>query len=152
MKSLIALLSLVVVFSSCTFHEPAINGVDDVQFHNFDGKSASFNVKVRVQNDNGFGIKVKPSTLDVYLGDDKMGKIHLDKKVKAKRKQETVIDAPFTATFEDGALFKMMKHINGDELNVRLKGKVKAGVWFIGKKIDVDESKSIDKSMLKLPM
>ena len=77
-------------------------------------------------NGNWFGVKIKPSMLDLYVEDQFIGKVHLDKKVKMKSKRETDLSAPFTAQLEDGAMLKLLKHATKSEINVRLKGKVKA--------------------------
>ena len=92
---------------------------------------------------------MKPSNLDLYLNDDFLGTVRLDKKVKLKRKSETAIDAHLTATLENGAMGKAMRSALGGGLNVRLKGRVKAGVFIFSKKIDFDETKKIDASELR---
>ena len=78
-----------------------------------------------------------------------MGEIHLDKKIKFKKKQTTTVNAPFTATIAEGAMFRAMTLLNKSKIELRLTGKVKAGVWFVSKKIEVDERKTFDPSILK---
>jgi hypothetical protein len=87
--------------------------------------------------------------LDVFIEGEYMGKIHLDKKIKMKGKRETLIEAPFTATLNDGALFKLLKFANKERIQVRLAGNVKAGIWIIGKNIEVDQTRSINGARLK---
>ena len=67
-----------------------------------------------------------------------------------KSKRETDLSAPFTAQLEDGAMLKLLKHATKSEINVRLKGKVKAGVFIFSKKFDVNETTTIDGSNLRL--
>jgi len=152
MIKLIALLSFFLVLGSCTFYEPEIAGVDDVKLENFEGREAEFNITARIKNDNNFAIKVKPSTLDVYVGNQYIGDIHLDKKVKLKKNQVTTIEAPFTATIAEGALFKVMALLSQSSVDLQLKGKVKASVFIISKKVDVNERKTIDLSSLGIGM
>ena len=78
-----------------------------------------------------------------------MGKVHLDEKIKMKGKRETLIEAPFTATLNKGALFKLLKFANKDRIQVRLVGNVKVGIWIIGKNIEVNETRSINGARLK---
>ena len=54
-----------------------------------------------IYNENGFALKVKPSTLDLYIEDQYMGKVHLDKKVRMKRKSITRVAAPLTLTLAE---------------------------------------------------
>ncbi|MDX2359161.1 MAG: LEA type 2 family protein [Crocinitomicaceae bacterium] len=150
MIKITALLSFLLILASCTFVEPEILGMDNIALDNFEGRVAEFNVTARIKNDNGYAIKVKPSTLDVYVGDQYMGNIHLDKKIKLKKNQVTTIEAPFTATIADGALFKVMTLLSKPSIQIRLTGKVKASVFIITKKVDVDEKRTIDTSSLKL--
>jgi LEA14-like dessication related protein len=135
--------------SSCTFYEPEYRGGESIRFGQLNGRDVKFNAGAKVYNENGFAIKIKPCTLDLYIEGEYMGKVHLDEKFKMKSKCETTIDAPFTATLEKGALFRAMKFANKEEVQVRLSGKVKAGVWIFGKKIDVNETRTISGSNLK---
>ena len=76
--------------------------------------------------------------------------ITLNKKVKLKKRKETPIDANLTATLNDGALMKMMGYAAKGEVEVRLKGKAKGGVFIFSKKIDIDETKKISTSGMKM--
>ena len=134
---------------SCTFYEPEFKGGETIKFQELNGREIKFTAGGNILNENGFAIKVKPSDLDAYIEGDYIGKVHLDQKIKMKRKQEAFIDAPFTATLAQGALLKAMKYANKDKIQIRLKGKVKVGVWFIGKNIDVNETRTIDGANLK---
>ena len=150
LKSLssIVILSLTLL-TSCTFYEPEFKGGEKIKFQELEGRVIKFTAGGNILNENKFAIKVKPSDLDAYIEGDYIGKVHLDKKIKMKRNQEAFIDAPFTATLEKGALFKAMKYAGRSEIQVRLKGKVRVGVWFIGKKIEVNETRTINGANLK---
>ena len=102
----IALLCLTLILSACTFLEPQYKGGEKFKFDKLEGKSLKFTVGAKILNPNKYTIKIKPSDLDVYIEDDFMGVIHLDKTLKLKKKPELFVDAPFTATLNDGALFK----------------------------------------------
>ena len=75
---------------------------------------------------------------------------HLEKTLKLKKKQELFVDAPFTATLNDGALFKLLKFVTKGKLQLTFKGKVKGGVFIFSKKFDVNETTTIDGSNLRL--
>lgn len=143
MNKILAVVVCIFVLASCTFYEPEFRGMESIKVEPINGKDIKLEVGAKVYNENGFAIKVKPSTLDVYVEDQYLGKIHLDKKFKMKAKQETSIVAPLTATLAEGAMFRAMSVLNKNKIKVRLSGKVKAGVWFISK-LDVNETKTLD--------
>lgn len=151
MKGLIFLLATLFLLGSCTFYEPEFRGGESLNIEEIDGKDIHLRAGGKVYNPNGYAIKVKPSTLDVYVNDEYLGKVHLDQKLKMKAKQETLLEAPLTATLTDGAMFKLMRLAGSENITVRMSGKVKAAVWFISKKVDVNESRSLNGLNLKLP-
>lgn len=150
MRKCFPLFIIVLSMTSCTFYEPEYRGGESFHLEQLKGRDINFTAGAKVYNKNGFAIKVKPSTLDVYIEGDYMGKVHLNEKVKIKGKQESMIEAPFTATLSEGALFKALRFANKDEVQVRLSGKVKAGVCFFGKYFDVNETRTVNGSLLKL--
>ena len=149
MRKLIQGFSFVLLVSSCAVTAPEIRGGESFNIEQIEGNKVNLNVGANIYNGNWFGIRVKPSNLDLFLNDDFLGTVRLDKKVKLKRKSETAIDANLTATLENGAMGKAMRSALGGGLNVRLKGRVKAGVFIFSKKIDFDETKKMDASELR---
>lgn len=149
MRKLIQGFSFVLLVSSCAVTAPEIRGGESFNIEQIEGNKVNLNVGANIYNGNWFGIRVKPSNLDLFLNDDFLGTVRLDKKVKLKRKSETAIDANLTAILENGAIGKAMRSALGGGLNVRMKGRVKAGVFIFSKKIDFDETKKIDASKLR---
>jgi len=149
MRKLIQGFSFVLLVSSCAVTAPEIRGGESFNIEKIEGNKVNLNVGANIYNGNWFGIRVKPSNLELFLNDDFLGTVRLDKKVKLKRKSETAIDANLTATLENGAMGKAMRSALGGGLNVRMKGRVKAGVFIFSKKIDFDETKKIDASELR---
>ena len=150
MKNILQLSVIIFFLASCAFHTPEFRGDENFKLEKIDGKTIQFNAGAKVYNGNWFGVKIKPSMLDLYVEDQFIGKVHLDKKVKMKSKRETDLSAPFTAQLEDGAMLKLLKHATKSEINVRLRGKVKAGVFIFSKKFEMDETKTIPGNVLKL--
>lgn len=149
MIRVLALLCLSIIISSCTFIEPQYKGGEKFKLNELEGKSLKFNVGAKIYNPNNYTIKIKPSDLNVYFDDTHMGVIHLNKTIKLKKKQELFVDAPFTATLVDGTLFKILKFALRGKIQLKLKGKVKAGVFIFSKKFDIEEKTTIDGSSLK---
>lgn len=144
----IGLISFLV--GSCTFYEPEFRSGEGLKFDQVNGRNIKFTAGAKVYNANFCAVKVKPSTLDVFIEGEHLGKIHLDEKIKMKGKRETLIEAPFTATLNEGAMFQLLRFANKDQIQVRLAGKVKAGIWIIGKRIEVNETRTINGARLKL--
>jgi LEA14-like dessication related protein len=142
MKFLIAVFALF-VFNACTFYEPEYKGGEQLQLGSIDGRNIHFTAGAKVWNPNGFAIKVRPSEMDVYVGEDYIGKVRMEERVKMKRKRETYIESPFTVTLENGAMFRLMKYANKKEIQVRLTGTVKGAVWFVGKKMEINETMNL---------
>jgi len=72
-----------------------------------------------------------------------MGTVFLDKKIKFQRKSEGENSIPLRATLEKGALLQLMQYSMADKLQLNIKGKVKAGVFFFSKTFPIDYKRSI---------
>jgi hypothetical protein len=70
--------------------------------------------------------------------------VHLEKKVKMRAKKETMLVAPFVAELEANALMKAMGIAAKGDVQVRLKGKIKGGVFIFSKKIEFDETRTMN--------
>lgn len=136
-------LILLLLLSSCAVEAPEFIGSDGFKMDKMDGKEILFTAGVKVNNPNWFGIKIKRSAVDVYIEEQLMGKVQLEKKVKMKAKRESTLTLPLKAVLEDGALITMMRYASKENVNVRIKGKVKGGVWIFSKKIEIDEKRQI---------
>ncbi len=144
MKKLISIIVLAFIVTSCTFYEPEMRGGENFNLEKLDGNTVKFTAEASVYNGNWFAIKVKPSKLDLYIDGDYMGKVHLEKKVKMKSKRETFLVAPFTAELENNALRTALNLAGKGDVKVRLKGKIKGGVFIFSKKLDFDETRTMN--------
>lgn len=146
MRNLSILFALTILFSSCAcfeFSEPEMRGGEKINVSKVNGKKIEFTAEAKIFNPNCFTLKVKPSMMDLYVEGEYMGKVKLNEKVKLKKKKESQVEATFTAELSDGALMKAMKFATKKEVKVRLKGKVKGGVFIFSKKFEMDETKTI---------
>lgn len=153
MIKLIQLLSLLLLLNACaSLQEPEFRSSEGFKLEKMEGKEIRFSVGAKVYNPNWFGIKIKPSNVEVYVDGQLMGVVHLEKKVKMKAKRESTLNLQLLATLEDGAWITMMKNANRENVEVRIKGKVKGGVFIFSKKIEIDETKTVSGKDLKLGM
>jgi hypothetical protein len=54
------------------------------------------------------------------------------------------------AELEDGAMITAMRYSNKDNVSVRIKGKVKGGVFIFSKKMDIDETRNVSGKNLRM--
>jgi LEA14-like dessication related protein len=146
----LSLLALLLCSSCLQFEELDFNGLDGIKFVKFEGKRLVLDIGVKINNPNSFAITVKPSTLDILVDEQLLGKGTLTKKVKLQKKMDSTYRFPVQVDFEDGATLKLFKYALRKNVAVRIKGKVKGSVCGIGKKTMVDEVKEIDGSVFKL--
>jgi LEA14-like dessication related protein len=144
MKKFLFILTAVVLLTGCaTFQEPEFRGSEGVKMEKMDGQEISLSAGVKVYNPNWYALKIKPSTVEVYLEDQLMGTVKLTKKVKMKAKQESSLSLSLFATLEDGAMFTALRYAKKDQVKLRIKGKVKGGIFFLSKKVEIDETKTV---------
>ncbi|PWL24499.1 MAG: hypothetical protein DCO96_13545 [Fluviicola sp. XM-24bin1] len=151
--SLTVALTLLISLSSCgclDFNTPEMRGGEDFSINKVDGNKIDLNVKANIYNDNCFSVKIKPSDLELYVEGDQIGTVRLNKKVKLKKRKETAVDADLTATLDDGVLMKLMGYAAKGQVEVRLKGKAKGGVFIFSKKIEIDETKTVSTAGMKM--
>jgi LEA14-like dessication related protein len=142
--------SLLVLISSCSsFKEPIIKGSDDFKLTQFEGKKISFSLALAIENNNWYALKIKPSNVDLYLEDKLIGKLHLLEKVTIPAKKTSEVVVPARIDLADGALFSLFKLVAKSEVNLRLTGKVKGGVFVVYKNFSVDEKWKVPTSLLK---
>ncbi len=135
--------------TSCTFYSPDLQQVNRFDVEEIKDGKVKLIFDADVLNENAFSLKIKKSILSVYVEDEFIGYLNLDKKIKLKRKRVTHVSAPMTLTLTKGMLLKLMKILGKEEANIRLKGDLKGGIFFLSKKISVDERKKIKVPKLK---
>lgn len=134
-------LSLVTLFlGSCKLNQVQFKGVKGYEFVTASTESVSMKIAFEVKNPSGFNIKVKPANLDLYLDNKLVGDLKIDEKVKIKKRSEGVYEMPVTAFFDKGLpLSTIMK----GRVTAKIDGKIKAKVFLIGKKFEVNETMPI---------
>lgn len=139
------ILTLLVGFiSSCAVYEDLeFERMDGFKLDGIKGRDINMTVGVVVTNPNWYAIKLLPSTVKVFLEGQLIGEVHLNKKVKIRRKQENTLSVPLNATLEEGAMFTMIRYSTKDTISLRMAGDVRAGVLFVSKKMPVDENRKI---------
>ena len=126
--------------SSCKLSEVQFKGVKNYEFVTASVESISMKIAFAVDNPSAFNIKLKPAHLDLYLDDKLVGDLKIDEKMKIKKRSDGVYEMPVTAFFENGLpLSTIMK----GRVTAKIDGKIKAKVFLISKKFEVNESMPI---------
>lgn len=137
------------VLSCAPYKDIQFKGTENFKVGKLDGKKLSFQFDAKLLNDNVYTVKIKPCDLDVYMEEVFIGVVHLNEKIKIKRKSERAVTVPLTIELGPGALFKLTTLKLKKTVSLRVKGTVKGGVWFFGKKEQIDEVREISTENLK---
>lgn len=144
----ILLLAMPLIFlQGCFDYEDVeFKGVKNVSLIDRTENNLKLQVDVLVDNPNKFNIKVKKSTLDIYLNDKYVGKTTLDDKIVLKKRTEAVYGVVLNADTKSimkaamGSLGGILK----GSVDIRLKGKVKGSVYGISKSVEVDMTEKVN--------
>lgn len=143
---LLLAIPLVLLQGCFEYEDVDFKGVKNVSLVERTDKNLKIQVDVLVNNPNTFNIKVKKSTLDIYLNDKYVGKTTLDDKIVLKKQTEDVY-AVVLNTDAKSILKAAMGSIGGllkGTANIRLKGKVKGSVYGISKSVEVDMTEQVN--------
>ena len=149
-KLFFAILTILITGSCNNFKDLEFKGMDGFKVEKMEKRNISLKIGVKIYNPNSFSLKIKPSTVDVFVNDELIGKAFLDEKVKIIRKKEDTYFAKVHIDLEDGVLMKFFKYALKDKVQIRIKGKIKGSVLGITQKTEIDQYKEINGSIFKL--
>jgi hypothetical protein len=143
---------LTILLTSCASFE------DPIEFVSYDGSNleklnmdeAALRIQSTVHNNTGLPIKIKPSTLEVYVDGKKWGDLYMDEKIRLKSRKDNELNTLFHLAFEDGIMAKLLVYRFKESAQLQLKGKVKTGILLIPIKIPVNYTKTISPKNLNL--
>lgn len=150
MKTLSFLLFLF-LFSSCaTFEDPVEVVSYDMKMENLNLDEAALRFNTTIHNNTWTPIKIRPSTLELYVDGEKLGDVYLDEKIRLKSNKDNEVNALVHVKFADGILGKLIRYRFKETAQLELRGKVKTGLLFVPLKIPVNYSKVISPKNLNL--
>jgi LEA14-like dessication related protein len=150
MKTLSFLLFLF-LFSSCaTFEDPVEVVSYDMKMENLNLDEAALRFNTTIHNNTWTPIKIKPSTLELYVDGEKLGDVYLDEKIRLKSNKDNEVNTLVYVKFADGILGKLIRYRFKETAQLELRGKVKTGLLFVPIKIPVNYSKVISPKNLNL--
>jgi hypothetical protein len=157
MKKGLLFLAWLLILSACSIYkEPEFKELSGYKLTKIVGNEIRFNVEGIVSNPNWYALKMKKSSLDIFIENKKLGVLVLEEKLKIKSKRDNNISVPITLIMEPGSMVKMMGWALRDSISIEIKGPLKAGVFFIYHKFPVQftqsiSSKNIIKNLFKSP-
>lgn len=104
-------------------------------------------IDVLLNNPNNYNIKVKKSTMDIYINNKYVGKTHLDDKIILKKKTEEIYGVVLRVNPKDilkAAMGSLGGIMQGKHVAVRLKGDVKGSVYGISRTVKVDVEEQVN--------
>lgn len=151
MKKLVLLFACLFLLTSCLdFEEVRFLGVDNVKLPKYQEKEMVFDLSLKIDNPNNYKIKIKPSSLDVSVGGTRIGVVHLDDKVVLLKKQEGIYATRLKLKLDDGVMKTLLKLTLAKDISIRFQGKIKGSVMGFSRKVEIDETKTLDPAILKL--
>jgi LEA14-like dessication related protein len=150
MKTL-SFLFLLFFFSSCaTFEDPIELVSNTMKMENLNLNEAALRFNTTIHNNTWTPIKIKPSTLELFVDGEKLGDLYIDEKIRLKSKKDTDVNTLVYVKFADGILGKLIRYRFKDTAQLEVRGKVKTGLLFVPVKIPVNYTKTIFPKTLNL--
>lgn len=147
------LLSAIVLLSSCKIQDVDFVAVNDYNINRSNDNQVRLKLNVKLNNPNSFNIKVKKAKLSLDINGNDGGEIKLANNVTIEKNKEGDYDFIL-----GGDPKQIGKAIAAASINIALSGKatitvkgwVKGKAFGLGKKIEINEKKSISLKDLNL--
>ena len=151
MKTLSFLFLFCLIASCASFEDPVeVISYDGSKLENLSMEEAAIRVVGTVHNNTWLPIKIKPSTLEVYVDGKKWGDLYSDEKIRLKSNKNNELNTLVHVKFEDGLMAKLFIYRFKESAQLQLRGKVKTGLLFIPIKLPVNYTKTISPKNLNL--
>ena len=148
LKSFLILIVVAIILTGCfSYKDLNFDGVENFKMGKIQEGSIDFGFDVKLENPNKYNIKIKPTDLQVFLGDNELGMARLDKKLVIKKNSKASYPVVINAKLLQAAgagFSSVMELATKKSADVRIVGPVKGSVYGITRKMEVDETRSID--------
>jgi len=137
---LITLFSIFFLTSCFDYEDVEFKGVQNFGLEGRLGGNITVRIDLNVNNPNNYNIKIKKSSLDVFVNGSKVGKTKIKNDIVLKKNREDVY--PLYLTFSEkelkGSALSSIGSLLTGSMKVRIKGDIKAKVYGVGKKFPID--------------
>lgn len=143
-RILILICSAILLNSCKEFKEVQVTGVKSFRLTKVSGNGIEGEVILGIKNPNAYGFSIYPSEFDVTYSGMKMGKARLYKKVHIDANTEKPYVFKLKTNLQDLNLMDVMGLVSGGKLGkIEVKGTLKAGKFYLKKRIPVDFSEKV---------
>lgn len=147
-KTSLYLFLLVFITSCAAYKDVELIGVNNYALGDLAKETVDLTVKMEVNNPNGYNIRIKKTTLDLFLEGKEVGKAKMQGDIVLKKKTQQEYEFTIRANYKElsGAILKSIGSLFGkNEITLGLKGKVKAKAFgIVGKKFDLDVKEKVN--------
>ena len=146
---------LISLLSCNAYKEVEMLGVQNYDLDNITNENVDLAITVKINNPNTYNIKIKKSTLDLYIENNKVGKAQMKEDIVLKKETNAEYTFIVTADYKElssGVLKAAPNAIFKSSIKLGAKGKVKAKAFgIVGKKFDLDLEDNINmKELMKM--
>ncbi len=133
------------LFNSCKeFKDVEVTGVKSFRLTKISGDGIEGEVIIGIKNPNTFGFLIYPSEFDITYSGMKMGKARLFKKVRIEANSEKPYVFKLKTDLKDLNLIEVLGMVSGGKMGkIEVKGTLKAGKFYIKRRVPVDFSEKI---------
>ncbi len=128
-------------FTSCLDYEDVeFKGVQNFGIEDRSAGNITVRIELKVNNPNNYNIKIKKSSLDVFVNGAEVGKTKMKNNIVLKKNHQDVYPLYLTLSEKElkrSALSSIGSFLKGS-MKVRIKGDIKAKVYGVGKKFPID--------------
>ena len=141
----IALIQLFLL-SACSYEDVEISDIRNFRIEKMQESRMHLAFEVKVDNPNGYSLKVSGSDLDIELNSVPFGKLLLDNPLKVPANHNGYVSVN-TSVSTKGAAGKLVAvtlgALMGHTLDVRLYGTVRGGTGVFSRKFEVDHHEKV---------
>lgn len=154
MKKWMFLMPILVLFlASCSeIRDVEFQGMENFQVKKSGNEKITIMMDAKLYNPNSFNIKIKPSTIDIFVGTNNLGKAKIVNVTKLKKLEKGNYPIEIETSIGEvlgGGLGGLLGAFTKQKIDLRMKGDLRVGAFGLSTTVPVDHTESIDLSGLK---
>ena len=141
MRKYLVLLLTGLLLASCSYEEVEVTEVKELEFTEFKNNSIKLKGLVKVNNPNTYPVKIKAVDAEIFVNGSRTGKVKLVNTIKIPSHFNDFVDIEIDTNIEGGSLNILPIALGAalsKQLEVRVRGDMKASTFIFGRKIEFD--------------
>lgn len=146
MRNALLLLSIPLLLTACGYEEVRLEAIEEVEVREFNAQGIALVAQVRVNNPNGYKLKVRDPEVDLYLNGTRVGRAELDSIIVLRPRGTYSYRVPMRARFEGAGVPLLMVGLGaafGGEMRLQAKGTVTGQAGLFRRKFPFDMEENI---------